>query len=83
MTLTLAAETETRLRTVAEGHGLAPEQALEVLLGRALTEAESEMQNTLAGLRQSAQEFADGKWLTPDELNARLRSRREPAASCA
>lgn len=75
MTLTIAPETETRLRTVAEGHGLAPEQALEVLLGRALTDAEPEMRETIAGLRQSAQEFAEGKWLTPDELDAQLRVR--------
>ena len=75
MTLTIAADTETRLRTVAEGHGMAPEQALEVLLRRALTEAEAEMQETIAGLRQSAQEFAAGRWLTPDELDAGLRAR--------
>ena len=76
MTLTLAPEIETRLRTVAEGNGLAPEQALEVLLGRALTEAEAERQETMAGLRQSAQEFAEGKWLTPEELDAELRTQR-------
>ncbi len=75
MTLTLAPETETRLRTVAEGNGLAPEQALEVLLGRALTDAEAEMQETIASLRQSVQEFAEGKWVSPEELDARLRAR--------
>ena len=75
MTLTIAPETETRLRTVAEGNGLAPEQALEVLLGRALTDAEAEMRQTMAGLRQSTQEFAEGRWLTPDELDAQLRVR--------
>ena len=75
MTLTIAPETETRLRTVAAGHGLAPEQALEVLLGRALTDAEAEMRETIVGLRQSTQEFAGGKLLTPDELNAHLRTR--------
>ncbi len=75
MTLTIAPETETRLRTVAAGHGLAPEQALEVLLGRALTDAEAQRRETIAGLRQSAEEFAEGKWLTPDELDAQLRAR--------
>lgn len=80
MTLTIAPETATRLRTVAAGRGVAPEQALEVLLGRALTDAEAEMaqvetRETIAGLRQSAQEFAQGKWLTPDELDAQLRVR--------
>ncbi len=75
MTLTLTPETETRLRTVALGSGLAPEQALEVLLGRALTEAETERQETMADLRQSAKEFAEGKWLTPEELDAELRTR--------
>lgn len=54
MTLTIAPETETRLRTVTEGQCLAPEQALEVLLGRALADAEAERQETMVGLRQSA-----------------------------
>ena len=75
MTLTLAPETETRLRTVAGEQGLAPEQALEVLLGRALADAEAERQETMVGLRQSSREFAEGKWLTPDELDAELRGR--------
>ena len=76
MTLTIAPETGTRLRTVAAGHGPAPEQALEVLLGRALTDAEAEMRETIAGLRQSTREFAEGKWLAPDEFDDQLRVRR-------
>jgi len=73
--MTLAPETETRLRTVAGEHGLAPQQALEVLLDRALADAEAERQETVAGLRQSAKEFAEGKWLIPEELDAELRAR--------
>ncbi len=74
--LTLAPDTEMRLRTVAAGRGLAPEQALEPLLAHALSEAEAELQETLAGLRASAADFAAGRWTTPGELDAALRARR-------
>ncbi len=78
--LTLTPETETRLRTVAAERGMAPEQALETLLARALEnaekEADAERQDTLTGLRQSAEEFAQGRWTTPDDLDAALRARR-------
>lgn len=73
--MTLAPETETRLRSVAGEHGLAPQQALEVLLGRALADAEAERQEAVTGLRQSARECAAGKWLTSEELDAELRAR--------
>ena len=75
--LTLAPETELRLRNVAAGRGLAPELALDTLLGQALSEAESELQETLAGLRASAADFAAGRWTTPEELDAALRARRQ------
>lgn len=42
MTLTLTSDTETRLRTMAEGRGLDPQQFHEYLLQRALAEAERE-----------------------------------------
>jgi len=75
--LTLTPDTEMRLRTVAAGRGLAPEQALEALLGHALSEAEAELQETLAGLRASAADFAAGRWTTPEGLDAILRARRQ------
>lgn len=76
MTLTLTPDTEMRLRTIAAGRGLAPEQALEALVTQALTEAEAELQDTLADLRASAADFAAGRWISADELDARLRARR-------
>jgi len=76
MTLTLTPDTENRLLTVAAGQGLAPEKALDSLLSQALAYAEAEMQETLAGLRASAEDFAAGRWITPEELDATLRARR-------
>ena len=76
MTLTLTPDTEIRLRTVAAGRGQAPEQALEVLLAQALADAETELQDTLAGLRASAADFAAGHWTTPEALDAVLQARR-------
>ncbi len=74
--LTLAPDMEIRLRNVAAGHGLAPEKALETLLSPALAEAEAEIQETMAGLRQSAADFAAGRWTTPEELDSVLRARQ-------
>ena len=76
MTLTLTPDTETRLRTVAAGRGQAPEQALESLLAQALADAEAELQDTLLGLRASAADFAAGRWVAPEELDATLRARQ-------
>lgn len=61
---------------MAAESGVAPEQVLEMLLARALEDAEAERQDTLVALRQSADEFAAGRWITPDELDTVLRARR-------
>ena len=55
MTVTLAPETETRLRTMAEGFGLEPAVLHEDLLQQALAEAEAELSETLAGLDESVE----------------------------
>ena len=81
MTLTLTPDTETRLRTVAAGPGQPPEQAPEVLLAQALADAETELQDTLAGLRASAADFAAGHWTTPEALDAVLQARRRGGRS--
>lgn len=47
MTVTLAPETETRLRTMAEGFGLEPAELHEELLQRALAKAEAEFSKML------------------------------------
>ena len=72
MTLTLAPETEIRLRTVAEGRGLEPAELHEDLLQQALAEAEAELNETLAGLDESVEAVAAGRWITADELDQRL-----------
>lgn len=75
MTLTLAPEIETRLRTMAEGFGLEPAVLHEDLLQRALAEAEAELNETLAGLDESVEAIAAGRWITLDELDERLTAR--------
>jgi len=75
MTLTLTPNTEAVLQTLAARHGQAPEAILEILVMRA-AEDEQERQETLSGLRQSAEEFAVGRWTTPQDLDDALRARR-------
>jgi len=72
MTLTLNSETETRLRTFAEGQGMAPEQMHDALLTHALQEAEAELQNTLDGLDRSMEDLSAGRWITAAEMHQRL-----------
>lgn len=76
MTLTLTPDTETALRALAARHDQAPEAILESLVTSAAAEDERERQETLSGLRRSADEFAAGRWTTPEELDAALRARR-------
>ena len=79
MTLILTPETETRLRTIAEERGLDPLQLHEDLLRQALASAEAEQereqQETLAGLDESVEAFAAGRWITSEELNQRMTAR--------
>ena len=75
MTLILTPETETRLRTMAEGFGLEPAVLHEDLLQQALAEAEAELSETLAGLDESAEAVAAGRWITADELDQRMTAR--------
>ncbi len=72
MTLTLTPDTETRLRTMAEGYGLNPAELHEDLLRQALAAAEAELSETLAGLDESAEAVDAGRWITVDELDQRL-----------
>ncbi len=75
MTLTLTPETETRLRTMAEGFGLEPAALHEDLLQQALANAEAELNETLAQLDESAEAIDAGRWITVDELDRRLTAR--------
>lgn len=83
MTLTLNRETEARLRLVAEGRGMDPQQLHEDLLRQALAEAEAEQQRerreTMAGLGESVEAFEAGRWITSDELDRRLTARAATA----
>lgn len=74
MTVTLPPDIETRLRTFAEEQGLVPEQVHEALLSRALEEAEAELQDTLAGLDQSVEDYNAGRWITAEEMSRQLKA---------
>ena len=74
MTVTLTPDIETRLRTFAEGQGLVPEQVHASLLARALEEAEAELQETLAGLDQSVEDYNAGRWITAEEMSRQLKA---------
>ena len=72
MTVTLAPETEARLRAMVEGFGLEPAVLHKELLQQALVKAEVEPNETLVGLDESAEAFAAGRWITLEALDERL-----------
>jgi hypothetical protein len=59
MALTLTLETETRLRTVAEGRGMDPNKLHEDLLRQAVTDAETQSPKTLV---QGSPEWEQKLW---------------------
>lgn len=59
MALTLTPETETRLRTIAAGRGLDPDQLHEDLLRQAVADAEARPQKTLV---QGSPEWEQRLW---------------------
>lgn len=75
MTVTLAPEMETRLLTMAEGFGLEPAILHEELLQQALAKVEAELNETLAGLDESAVAFTAGRWISFEKLDERLTAR--------
>ncbi len=87
MTLTLTPDTETRLRTVAEGQGLELAELHDAILARGLeeaearlrAEAEAELQDTLDGLDRSMADVAAGRWITSEELDQRLEAKADAA----
>jgi len=79
MTVTLTPDTEMRLRAYAEKLALDPEQLSNALLTRDLEEAEAELQATMAGLDESAEDIAAGRWITSEELDRRLEARAAAA----
>ncbi len=74
MALALMPETETRLRAYAEKLDLDPEQLSNALLIRDLEEAEAELQDTLAGLDQSVEDYNAGRWITAEEMSRQLKA---------
>ena len=87
MTLTLTPDTETRLRTVAEGQGLELAELHDAILARGLeeaearlqAEAEAELQDPLEGLDRSMADVAAGRWITSEELDRRLEAKSDAA----
>jgi len=83
MTLTIAPETETRLKAVAEGRGLDLADLHAEILARGLeeaearmqAEAEAELQDTLAGLDRSMADVAAGRWMDADEFDRRMEAK--------
>jgi len=82
MTLTLAPEIEARIRSVAEMRGQDPEDALIVLLNRALADAEAE-DELVAELRASVEDHAAGRSMTLEELRVRLLTHRQEQSHVA
>ena len=74
MTVTLTPDTETRLLAYAEKLDLDPEQLSNALLNRDLEQAEAELQDTLAGLDQSIEDYNAGRWITAEEMSRELKA---------
>ena len=74
MTVTLTPDIETRLRTYAEELGHDPEQLAVNFLTRDLEEAEAELQDTLAGLDQSVEDYNAGRWISAEEMSRDLKA---------
>ncbi len=76
MTLTLTADTEARVRSVAEMNGQDPEDALLALLNQALAKAEAETE-MLAALRASEEDHDAGRSMTIEEYRVKALARRQ------
>ncbi len=73
MTVTLTPDVEMRLRSYAEGLDLDPEQISNAFLARDLEEAAAELQDTLAGLDRSVEDYNAGRWITAEEMSRQLK----------
>ena len=76
MTLNLTPDAEARVRSVAEGRGLDPEETLITLLDQALTVAEAETE-MLAALRASEEDHDAGRGMTIEEYRVKALARRQ------
>ena len=87
MTLILTPDIEARIRSVAEKSGQDPENALIVLLDRALTDAEADLaplvmgeeekQQVVAALQRSEEDYAAGRWISLEDYEARIAEKRK------
>ncbi len=77
MSLTLSPETLSQLQAVAAQRGLPPEDALAQVLAEARAAWEYEQQDALAGVARSEADFAAGRSLSLEELDARLDATRQ------
>ena len=80
MTIHLTADTEARVRSVAEERGQDPEEALIALLDRALAEAEAVSKRTLAALRDSVKDFAAGRWISLEDYEGEVEAKSKALA---
>lgn len=84
MALTLAPDTEARLRIVADRQGLSPDTALTSLMETILRAEEVVFQEdaqtqaqVAAALRQSTEDFAAGRWVSLEGYIAQSEMRRQ------
>ncbi len=73
MTVTLAADTEADLHTLAQRRGQAPEAFLDALVRRAAAE-ERELQAAAQGVQAGMEDFAAGRWVGLEDLEAESRT---------
>lgn len=72
MTITLTHGTEAMLLAVAAQRGLAPDEALNVLLAEAATDFEE----AVAGIQRGMDDFAAGRWISLEEFTAKAQTTR-------
>jgi predicted transcriptional regulator len=76
MTLTLTHDTEIALRALAARHGQDPETVLKTLVTRAAAEEEQERQDTANGIRAGMEDFAAGRWVSLEDMEAESHAAR-------
>jgi len=72
MILTLTPDTEARLHAVAAQRGLAPEETV----ARLITEADTDFNEAVAGIRRGMDDFAAGRWISMEDYDAQIEAEK-------
>lgn len=75
MTITLAPQTEERLREMADREGRDTNTLAGALLAHALEEAEREFEETVAGIERGRQAYAEGRFKPLEQVIAEVRAK--------